>query len=337
MKYSFRNDYNQIGDIRILNALVKNANVINTGYGYDEISLKLENKIKELTKEDVSIYLLAGGTQTNMILLSKVLRPYEAVLACDSGHIEVHETGAVEGSGHKIVTVKGINGKVTKEEVENALKLYNNPHMVKIKAVYISNSTEIGSIYTKKELVELYEVCKENELYLFLDGARLPIALSAKTNDLTLEDVCKYTDAFYIGGTKNGMPYGEMLVIKNKDINEDFAYHLKNKGGMLSKAFVLAYMFEAYFENDLYLCLAKNSNSMADYLREKLNEIGIDIVYPNDTNQIFIKIENSLIEKISEKYDFEMWEEGSEKSIIRLVTTFNTEKRICDELLNDLK
>ena len=141
-------------------------------------------------------------------------------------------------------------------------------------------------------------------------SARLPIALSSRDNDMELADICKYTDVFYIGGTKNGMPLGEMLVIKDKYIDEDFRYHLKNKGAMLSKTFMLAYMFDAYFENDLYLKLAKNSNSMAEYLRKKLNEIGIEIVFPNNTNQVFIKLKNDLIEEIKEEFDFEIWEEG---------------------------
>ena len=337
MKYSFRNDYNQVGHPLILEALVKNASAINVGYGFDDISINLEKKIQKLVKEKVSVYLLAGGTQTNMLTLSKILKPYEAVISVKSGHIESHETGAVEGSGHKIITVNGENGKVRAGDVLDVLALYNNPHMVKPRAVYISDSTEIGTVYKKEELKELYKVCKKNDLYLFLDGARLPIALTSSDNDMDLADICKYTDAFYIGGTKNGMPLGEMLIIKDKYISEDFRYHLKNKGAMLSKTFMLAYMFDAYFENDLYLSLAKNSNSMAKYLREELHGIGIEIAFPNNTNQVFVILKNDLINTIKEEFDFEMWEEGKESSIIRLVTSFNTSKDSIDALIEKVK
>lgn len=336
MKYSFRNDYNQIGHPKLIETLLVHANDINVGYGFDDITINLEKKMRNLLKEDVDMYLFSGGTQTNMTLLSKVLMPYEAVIAIDSGHINVHETGAVEGTGHKIITVKGFDGKVTPEDVLNVLSLHGDCHMVKPRAVYISNSTEIGSIYQKQELIDLYNICLKHNLYLFLDGARLPVALTCEENDLTIQDLAKYTDAFYVGGNKNGMPLGEMLLIKNNDIKKDFRYHLKNKGAMLSKTFMLAYLFDAYFENDFYLELASNTNKTAKYLKNKLIENKLEIVYPNPTNQIFVKLDNKLINKLEESFDFEVWEKGSKETVIRLVTCFNTSYESIDILIDAL-
>lgn len=337
MKYSFRNDYSQIGHPIILNALLENADKVNVGYGFDDVTLRLEKTIQKIVNENVNIYLLAGGTQTNMIALSMMMKPYEAVIAAESGHINVHETGAVEGTGHRIITVPTENGKLKAADIENVLTAYNDVHMVKPKAVYISNSTEIGTIYYKEELAKLSEVCQKNNLYLFLDGARLPVALTAKSNDLTLEDVVKATDACYIGGTKNGMPLGEVLIIKNAKINDGFRYYLKHKGAMFSKTFVLSYMFEKYFEDNLYLKLAKNSNETAEYLRTQLIANNIEIVYPNDTNQIFVRLKNEIIDVLKNDYQFEMWEREKDYSVIRLVTSYSTTKKGCDLLIDDIK
>ena len=167
MKYSFRNDYNQIGHPRIIQTLIEHANDVQVGYGFDEVTINLEQKVCDILSEKVRIFLIAGGTQTNLVVLSKMLNPYEAVVAVAGGHINVHETGAVEGTGHKIITTEGICGKITVNEILDLLKIYNEPHRVMIKAVYISNSTEIGTIYNKEELKAIYEVCKNNHLYLY--------------------------------------------------------------------------------------------------------------------------------------------------------------------------
>ncbi len=337
MKYSFRNDYNQVGHPRIIEALLKNANVVNSGYGEDVVTKNLKNLLSESVGKEVNIHLLVGGTLANKTVISKMLRPYEAVISCDSGHINVHETGAVEATGHRIISIMKDNGKLSSYDIDEVMKVYNEVHRVHPKAVYISNSTEIGTVYTKKELVEIYACCKKYGLYLYLDGARLPIALTSKSNDITLKDIYDYTDVFYISGTKNGMPLGEILIIKDEDINEKFKYHLKNQGGMVSKTFTLSYMFLEYFKDDFYLTLAKNANDNAEYLRNKFKELNINIVYPNDTNQIFIELEKSVVEKISEDYDFEIWERLESTIIIRIVTTFNTTIESCNELISDLK
>lgn len=296
MKYSFRNDYNQVGHPRIIETLLKNAYTMNVGYGEDDITKELEQLISNKVEGKANIHLLVGGTLANKIVISKILRPYEAVISCDTGHINVHETGAVEATGHKIITVTKSDGKLESKDIIEVMNVYNEVHRVFPKVVYISNSTEIGTVYTKQELMELYNTCKKYGLYLFLDGARLPIALTTKHTDLTLKDIYDYTDVFYISGTKNGMPLGEMIVIKNDEINDNFKYHLKNQGAMVSKTFTLSYMFMEYFKDDFYLSLAKNANELAGYLREQFISLNINIKYPNDTNQIFIELDNKIIE-----------------------------------------
>ena len=337
MKYSFRNDYGTIGHPNILNALIKNADQTNVGYGFDEVTHNLEESVRKMLGLDVSIHLVIGGTMANLLCISKALRPYEAVIAVETGHINVHETGAIEGTGHGIITVKGKDGKVTKEDVESVMATYADCHMLKPGMVYISNSTEIGTIYKKSELVSLYETCKKYGIYLFLDGARLPIALTTSESDMTLKDIAENTDIFYLGGAKNGLPVGEMIVVKNKEINENFKYHIKNRGGMVNKGFFLGYMFTEYLKDDFYLKLAENANKYALYLKEELLKKNIEILYNNPTNQIFVKLNNNQIEKLSNDYDFEMWERGESESVIRLVTSFVTTKEACDSLISDIE
>ncbi|MBR2891274.1 MAG: threonine aldolase [Bacilli bacterium] len=337
MKYSFRNDYNQVGHPRIIQTLLDHANCVNVGYGEDIVTKELENMVSNLVDGDVKIYLLVGGTLANKLVLSKILAPYEAVIACETGHINVHETGAVEQTGHKILTVKKENGKLSSKDIHEVMNIHNEVHRVLPRVVYISNSTEVGTIYKKEELMDLYHTCKQYGLYLFLDGARLPIALTSSANDLNLKDIYNYTDVFYISGTKNGMPLGEMVVVKNELINSNFLYHLKNQGGMVSKTFTLSYMFKEYLKDDFYLELARNANKMAEYLKEELIKLNVNIKYLNDTNQIFVELNNDIIDTLSKEYDFEVWESNSNSTVIRLVTCFNTTLDGCNMLIEDLK
>ncbi len=336
MKYSFRNDYGNIGHKKILETLIEHAEINHVGYSTDEITNELEQEVKRLTDHDVNIHIVVGGTLTNLVIISKILKPYEGIISVETGHINTHETGAVEGTGHKIITVKGYEGKVTPKDVEYVMNNYTDCHLVLPRMVYISNSTEIGTIYNKEELSTLYATCKKYGLYLFLDGARLPIALTSSDNDMSIIDITEYTDIYYIGGAKNGLPLGEMIVIKDKKINENFKYHIKNRGAMVSKGFFLSYMFIEYLKDNFYLELAQNSNDMARYLRNKLIEKNIEIVYPNNTNQIFVRLTNEKIKELLKKFDFEIWETGDEYTVVRLVTSWNTNKDLCDYLIEDI-
>lgn len=335
MKYSFRNDYSEIGHPEILKVLLDNAYTQNTGYGFDDITKKLEELVCEKAKQPVNIVLASAGTQTNLTVISKILLPYEAVVSVDSGHINVHETGAVEGTGHKVLCVPAVDGKITISEIEKVVKLHTDCHMVHPKLVYFSNSTEVGTTYTKEELEKIYTCCKKLGLYVFIDGARLSQAMVAE--DITLKDMVDNSDVFYLGGTKNGLPYGEMIVIKDQEIYKNFHYHLKNRGAMLAKTYVVSMMFYKLLKDDLYLELAKNANRMNQKLKEELKAANIEICYPNKTNQLFIKLPKKVINELSKLYAFEVWEDFEDSQIIRLVTSWATKEEKVQEFISDIK
>lgn len=333
MKYSFRNDYSEIAHPSVLKALLEHQNVQFAGYGHDDLTKKLNKIVCDYTGKNVDTYLISGGTMANALLISKALGPYEAVISADTGHINVHETGAVEGTGHKIIAIKNNVGKICIDDLKNELKKYKDEHMVLPKMVYLSNPTEMGTIYDKEELTSMYNFCKSKGLYLFIDGARLSTSLAA--SKMTLKDIVSVCDAFYLGGTKNGLPYGEMLVIINEDIKHNFRYHLKNKGAMFAKTFVLSCMFLTLLQDDLYLEIAIHANKMKYILEEGLSCRNVKIEYPNKTNQLFIRLDNNLIKDLSLDYSFEVWEEFEDSSIIRLITSFATDEKMCNEFLKD--
>lgn len=335
MKYSFKNDYSEIGHPDILRVLLNNAYLQNTGYGFDEKTKELENLVCSIVDDKVKVILASGGTQANLTVISKILKPYEAVISVDSGHINVHETGAVEGTGHKVLTVCGKNGKITSQLIKEIFDLHQDCHMVMPKMVYFSNSTEVGTTYTKKELEDIYSTCKKLGLYVFIDGARMAHALAA--TNLTLKDMVQNSDVFYLGGTKNGLPYGEMIVIKNESIYDNFHYHLKNRGAMLAKTYVVSLMFLTLLKDELYLKLAKHANKCSQILKEKLISLGVEICYPNETNQLFIKLSKVVIDRMAKLYAFETWEDLGDSQIIRLVTSWATKEEMIEEFIIDLK
>ncbi|MBO7536576.1 MAG: aminotransferase class V-fold PLP-dependent enzyme, partial [Bacilli bacterium] len=307
--HKFRNDYCEIAHDVVLKALIDNKDYQFTGYGLDEHSQNAAKLIKDLFKApSADVHFLVGGTQTNLTFISYVLKDYEAVVAVKSGHINVHETGAIEATGHKVYTVDGVDGKLTTSELEKAVKYHCDEHMVKPKLAYISNSTEIGTIYQKEELTSLYNKCHELGLYLFIDGARLACALTSDANDLALDDIAKNCDAFYLGGTKNGLMFGEALVIVNKELQADFRYQIKNKGAMLAKGFISGIQFEAILKDNLYFKIAKNANDTAKLLYEKLISLNLE-VDPVYTNQLFVTIKKDLAYKLIEAFGCELWKD----------------------------
>jgi len=328
MKLNFKNDYNTIGDIKILNKLVELSNLKFVGYGEDECSNSLNKLVNDITGLNTDTYVISGGTQTNVIALNQILKyPYEAVITVDTSHINVHETGALEASGHKIILTPSKDGKIDIDEIENTYKKFVDNHMVLPKALYLSDTNELGITYKLDELKKISDICKKLNLYFFIDGARLPIALAAE--GYTLKDIASLCDMFYIGGTKNGLPYGELLVIINDDLKCNFKYLLKNKLGMLAKGFVGAIMFIEYLKDDYYLKLAKDNLVYANMIRERLKKY---LVYPNNTNQIFIKLNNDVVDKLNEYVEFEIWQSLNNEKIIRLVTSYATKKDDVDKL-----
>jgi threonine aldolase len=337
--YSFKNDYSEGAHANILKKMLETNLIQQAGYGEDEYTEKAIQILKEkLKRSDVDIHLIPGGTQTNLTVISAFLRPYEAVISANTGHILVHETGAIEATGHKIISIDVKDGKLNIKHLENVLKTHSDEHMVKPKLVYITNPTEIGSIYKKEEIKNLSNYCKENDLIFYMDGARLGSALCSEENDLTLSDYANLLDSFYIGGTKNGALMGEALIISNDILKKNFRFNIKQKGGLLAKGRILGIQFYELFKNDLYFELANHANQMACLFNEELKLMGFKFLTHSPSNQIFPILPNKIIEELQKDYSFYIWEEiNSNCSAIRLVTSWATEENKVLEFLEKLK
>lgn len=336
---SFKNDYSEGALPEIMEALV-NSNLEQTvGYGMDEYCARAAEKIKnKINRPDAQVHFLVGGTQTNQTCISAFLRSYEAVIGVKTAHINVHETGAIEATGHKVVAVEGADGKVTPQDIRAAVAYHEDEHMVKPKMVYISDSTEIGTIYYKKELEAISSCCKELGLYLYLDGARLGSALTAEGNDLTLEDIAALTDAFYIGGTKNGALFGEAVVLVNPELQKEFRYSIKQHGGMLAKGRLLGIQFDRLFTDDLFFKAAAHANQMAMKLKKGLAECGVEFMADSVTNQQFPVFTKEIIDALEQKFLFEHnGKMGDNKYAIRFCTSWATKEENVEHLINTVK
>lgn len=336
MKFSFKNDYSEGCHPNILEALVRYNLIQQPGYGEDEYSLKAKKLIKEKIKNDTSeIYFISGGTQANLIVISSILKPYQCVISASTGHILNNETGAIEATGHKILSIETENGKLAPEDIVPVLENHTNiPHQVMPKLVYISNSTELGTIYHKNELEKLSRFCKENKLYLFMDGARLGHALTSEINDVSLEDIAKLTDVFYLGGTKNGALLGEAVIINNTNLQEDFAFNIKQKGALLAKGRVLGIQFLELMQNDLYFKLAENANLQAMKIKKALQKKNVEFLSETFTNQIFPILDHQLIDLLAEKFEFYIWKKiDHQSSAVRLITSWNTDDQATDSFI----
>lgn len=337
--YSFKNDYSEGAHPNILNALLADNMRQMTGYGEDEKSLEATSLIRQhIGNPDAAVHLISGGTQTNLIFISAVLRPHEAVIAVDSGHINVHETGAIEATGHKVCAIAGDNGKLTPQLIDKVVTEHCDEHMVKPKMVFIADATEVGTLYTKAELIAISNYCKSHNLYLYLDGARLASALMANGNDLTMAELSSLVDAFYIGGTKSGALLGEALVINNPILQEDFRYLIKQRGAMLAKGRLLGTQFVELFKNNLFYDLAAHANQMAEVLTHEMSQLGIKFLTNSTTNQIFPILDNQVIAKLSTNYYYTPWSTYSDtESCIRLVTSWATLPTAVGKFIVDLK
>jgi threonine aldolase len=336
MKFSFKNDYSEGCHPQILESLLRNNLDQQAGYGEDDYSKKAKDLIKaKIENDEAEVYFVSGGTQANLIVISSILRPYQCVISASTGHILNNETGAIEATGHKILSIKKEDGKLCPEDIIPVLESHQNiPHQVMPKLVYISNSTELGTIYTKKELEDLSAFCKKNNLYLFMDGARLGHALTSEINDLELKDIAKLTDVFYLGGTKNGALLGEVIIITENDLRPDFAFNIKQKGALLAKGRLLGIQFLELMKDDLYFDLAKNANQQAMKIKNALSERGVGFLSDTSTNQIFPILDNQIIEVLSEKFEFYIWKKVDENSsAIRLITSWNTQNEPVEEFI----
>ena len=337
--YSFKDDYSEGAHPRILNALIESNLEQMGGYGEDDYTREAIKLIKQrIKRNDIYIHLFSGGTQTNLTVISAFLRPHEAVIAANTAHVLVHETGAIEATGHKVISCEVTDGKLRTDHIKSVLEGHTDEHMVKPKLVYISNPTEIGSIYTKHELEQLSLFCKGNNLFLYLDGARLGSALCSEENDIELSDLPTWVDAFYIGGTKNGALMGEALVICKESLNDDFRFHIKQNGGLLAKGRVLGIQFQELFKDNLFFDLAKHANAMAGLLKNEISREGYSFLTHSPSNQIFPILPNRLIARLQEKYSFYVWAKiDAEHSAIRIVTSWATKEDAVSAFIEDIK
>ncbi len=336
-------DYTEGAHPRILERLYETNMEQTIGYGMDDHCKRAAALIqKECKNAQVDVHFLVGGTQTNVTVIDAALKPYQGVICAQTGHINVHETGAVEASGHKCITVSSEDGKIYEPQVRKILADHfengGDEHMVQPKMVYISNPTELGTIYSKAELTALYALCREFGVYLFLDGARLGYGLMSSANDLTIADIAANTDVFYIGGTKVGALFGEAVVITNPELKADFRYNIKQHGGMLAKGRLLGIQFEALFEDGLYYEISEHAMQMAERIRDKIIALGIEFYVDSPTNQIFVVLPDAAIEALAVDYKLEnMGRVDDTHTAVRICTSWATKEENVTAFLTDLE
>lgn len=339
----FQCDYNEGAHPKVMEKLMETNLEQTVGYGEDEHCARAAALIRKACGDDsLAVHFLVGGTQANMTVIAAALRPHQGVIAAQTGHINGHETGAVEATGHKVLALPQKDGKISASQVKDLCEAHLNDasfeHTVQPKMVYISNPTEYGTLYTRKELEALHEVCRRYGLYLFLDGARLGYGLAAADNELDLPMIAACCDVFYIGGTKVGALFGEAVVMSNDELKKDFRYLIKQKGGMLAKGRLLGVQFEALFEDGLYMEISRHADRLADKLREAFTQAGFPFLVENQTNQIFPVILDSVLKKLGENYGYTYQERVDEThSAVRFCTSWATKEDNIDRLIADLK
>ncbi|WP_018884588.1 threonine aldolase family protein [Paenibacillus massiliensis] len=339
----FECDYTEGAHERIMTRLVETNGEQTSGYGTDEHCALARSYIRQACeREDAEVHFLVGGTQTNLTVISSILRPHQGVIAAASGHIAVHETGAIEATGHKVLTLPSDDGKITAEQVRELYEAHANDataeHCVQPGMVYISQPSENGTVYSKAELEALYQVCREHALPLFIDGARLGYALAARDCDMTLADLARLCDVFYIGGTKIGALLGEAVVILKEELKRDFRYLIKQKGGLLAKGRLLGIQFETLFEDGLYLDISRHAVEMAMMIQDALKAEGIAFRYASPTNQQFPILPNHLLDSLRDRYSFSFWEKVDEThSAVRFCTSWATRQEHVEQLIRDIR
>jgi len=339
----FNNDYSEGCHPKVLEALIRTNFEQTFGYSEDEYCAAAADKIRKIIgREDAAVHFLVGGTQANLIVISAALRSYQAALCPVGGHINTHETGAIEATGHKVMTVPSDDGKLTAAQVRRVVELHRADstfeHITQPKLVYISNPTEYGTLYSLSELEEISATCRELGLYLFMDGARMGYGLAAKGYDVTLADIARLTDVFYIGGTKVGALFGEAVVILHPALKEDFRYIMKQRGAMLAKGRLLGVQFDVLMTDNLYWDIAAHADRLADKIRETLDSLNISYLVPTNTNQIFPIMPDTILAELSKNFAFAEIERVDESHrAIRFCTSWATKEENVDTLCAELK
>lgn len=333
--YRFQDDYSEGAHPRVLELLAASNLQQEPGYGHDTLSARAIALVREAVGDaGAAVHLLSGGTQANLVALASMLRPFESVVAADTAHIAVHETGAIEATGHKVHALPSPDGKLRAAQVRELVALHRDEHMVRPRVVFISQPTELGTLYAARELEALSATCRALGLHLYLDGARLPAALASPACDLPLPRLAALVDMFYLGGTKNGALLGEALVIPNPALQADVRFHLKQRGALLAKGRVLGAQFAALLEDGLYLQLARHANAMAARLADGLRAAGVAFLGEPVTNQVFPILPDATIDHLRARFAFHVWTRvDADRSAIRLVTSWATPEAAVDGFL----
>ncbi|MCL2828493.1 MAG: aminotransferase class I/II-fold pyridoxal phosphate-dependent enzyme [Oscillospiraceae bacterium] len=339
----FDSDYIESAHPRILERLQATQGEQSPGYGTDPHCKRAADLIRAVCEAPAAaVHFLVGGTQANATMIAAVLRPHQGVIAADTGHITTHETGAIEATGHKILALSNNEGKITARQIQELVDDHwaagNHEHTVQPGMVYISFSTEVGTVYSLEELTAISQVCRERGLPLMLDGARMGYGLAAVGGDVTLSDIARLCDLFYIGGTKVGGLFGEAVVIPNAKFQQDFRYLMKRQGGLLAKGFLLGLQFECLFEDGLYFELGRHGVAEAIRLRQGIFDAGFSLRYDTGTNQLFPLLPDAVCQKLAESFVYCPWEKVDDThSVIRLCTSWGTRPADVDALIEALK
>ena len=342
----FNSDYLEGAHPSIMVKMAETNMVQTVGYGEDEYCEAAREKIKAACQApEADVHFLVGGTQTNTTVIAAILRPWQGVIAAVSGHINCHEAGAIESTGHKVITLPTDNGKITAQQVADYVEWHKNDesteHIVQPGMVYISHPTEAGTLYTKAELTELYDTCRRYGLPLYIDGARLGYGLAAEESDMTLPEFARLCDVFYIGGTKVGALFGEAVVIMNESLKKDFRFIMKQRGGRLAKGRLLGIQFDALFTDDLYFKISRHAIEMAHQIRDMFVSAGYPLLFDSPTNQQYPIMPDAELAEIGKSFGYEYWERVDEThSGVRFCASWATTQENVDalrEAVNALK
>lgn len=338
----FQCDYAEGAHPNIIKRLCETNELQSVGYGEDEICESARRRIQDVIgRKDADVHFLVGGTQTNLTVIASILKPYQGVLSAQSGHINVHETGAIEANGHKVLTLESEDGTICARQVQEYVESHfsddSKVHTVQPGMVYISFPTENGTLYSKQQLIELYEVCKTYGLPLFIDGARLGYGLASPVNDLTIQDIANYCDVFYIGATKVGALFGEAVVITNHSLKKDFRYLMKQKGGMLAKGRLLGIQFDELFKDHLYFDISKHAIDLALKIKKVCEECQIPFAFESFTNQQFLILTNQQVKKLEEQFVLSHIENRKDSQVIRICTSWATKEENVERLIEALR
>jgi len=338
----FECDYTEGCIPEILEAIARENHTQLRGYSEDEICDRARAKIKELCgRDDLAVHFLVGGTQANTTVIAATLRPHQGVISADTGHIACHETGAIEGTGHKVIALPTENGRLTADQIRRYCAAHwadaSFEHLPQPAMVYVSHPAENGSLYSLQELTEIRAACDEWNLMLFLDGARLGYGLASPATDVTLQDLANLTDVFYIGGTKVGALFGEAVVIRNDALKKDFRYMIKRQGGMLAKGWLLGLQFDVLMENDRYLTVARRAVEQSLRIRQAFERKGCRFLMESWTNQQFPILDHETLKKFDGNYSYCVWEHvDAEHTAVRFATSWATKEEHVDQLIADI-